>query len=58
MFTQVYEAPKTDGSGYIRDKQLQALELLKQAGWTAKNNTLVNAQGEPLRFTFLDGQAV
>ena len=56
VFTQVYEAPKTDGSGYIRDKQLQALELLKQAGWTAKNNTLVNAQGEPLRFTFLDGQ--
>ena len=56
VFTQVYAAPKTDGSGYIRDKQLQALALLKEAGWTAHNNTLVNAQGEPLRFTFLDGQ--
>ena len=56
VFTQVYQAPKTDGSGYIRDKQLQALALLKEAGWSAKNNTLVNAQGEPLRFTFLDGQ--
>jgi microcin C transport system substrate-binding protein len=56
VFTTVYEAPKTDGSGYIRDKQLQALKLLAEAGWTAKNNRLVNAAGEPLEFTFLDGQ--
>nr|WP_241486412.1 extracellular solute-binding protein [Pseudomonas helleri] len=56
VFTQVYQAPKTDGSGYIRDKQLQALALLKEAGWTPKNNQLVNAQGEPFTFTFLDGQ--
>ncbi|MQT29456.1 extracellular solute-binding protein, partial [Pseudomonas helleri] len=55
-FTQVYQAPKTDGSGYIRDKQLQALALLKEAGWTPKNNQLVNAQGQPFTFTFLDGQ--
>lgn len=54
VFTQVYQAPKTDGSGYIRDKQLQALALLKEAGWTPKDNLLVNARGEPLRFTFLD----
>ena len=33
VFTQVYQAPKTDGSGYIRDKQLQALALLKEAGY-------------------------
>ncbi|MCU1717172.1 extracellular solute-binding protein [Pseudomonas sp. 5P_3.1_Bac2] len=56
VFTQVYQAPKTDGSGNIRDKQLQALALLKQAGWTPKDNKLVNAQGEQLSFTFLDGQ--
>ncbi|WP_353232548.1 extracellular solute-binding protein [Pseudomonas helleri] len=56
VFTQVYQAPKTDGSGYIRDKQLQALALLKQAGWTPKDNKLVNAKGEQLSFTFLDGQ--
>ena len=31
-----------------------ALALLKEAGWTPKNNLLVNARGEPLRFTFLD----
>lgn len=53
VFTQVFEAPKTDGSGVIRDKQLQALALLRQAGWKAKDDKLVNAQGEPLSFTFL-----
>jgi len=53
VFTQVFEAPKTDGSGLIRDKQLQALELLEQAGWKAEGDKLVNAEGEPLSFTFL-----
>ena len=57
VFTEVFEAPKTDGSGYIRDKQLQALKLLAEAGWTPQHNRLVNAAGEPLEFTFLDGQS-
>ena len=56
VFNQVYQAPKTDGSGYIRDKQLQALALLKAAGWQPKGNKLVNDQGQQLSFTFLDGQ--
>jgi microcin C transport system substrate-binding protein len=43
VFTEVYQAPKTDGSGYIRDKQLQALKLLAEAGWTPQHNRLVNA---------------
>ncbi|TDV56821.1 microcin C transport system substrate-binding protein [Pseudomonas graminis] len=56
VFDQVWRAPKTDGSGYIRDKQLKALKLLADAGWHAKNNRLVNAAGQPLEFSFLDGQ--
>ena len=56
VFTQVFEAPKTDGSGLIRDKQLQALDLLEQAGWKPDGDQLVNAQGEPLAFTFLISQ--
>lgn len=56
VFTQVYQSPSTDGSGYIRDKQLQALKLLAEAGWHPDHNRLVNAQGEQLKFTFLDGQ--
>ncbi len=56
VFTQVFEAPKTDASGNLRDKQLQALALLEQAGWKPKGDQLVNAQGEPLSFTFLNAQ--
>lgn len=56
VFTQVWKAPKTDGSGYIRDKQLKALKLFAEAGWHPKNNRLVNDAGEPMAFTFLDGQ--
>ncbi|CAI8885161.1 microcin C transport system substrate-binding protein [Pseudomonas chlororaphis] len=56
VFSQVFEAPKTDGSGLIRDKQLQALALLEAAGWKPDGDTLVNADGKPLRFTFLNSQ--
>ncbi len=56
VFTQVFEAPKTDGSGLIRDKQLQALALLEEAGWKPDGDQLVNAAGQPLSFTFLNGQ--
>ncbi len=53
---QGLSATETDGSGYIRDKQLQALKLLAEAGWHPKDNKLVNAAGEPMVFSFLDGQ--
>lgn len=56
VFTQVFQAPKTDGSGVIRDKQLQALALLEQAGWKPDGDRLVNVEGEPLSFTFLNSQ--
>ena len=56
VFTTVFEAPKTDGSGVIRDKQLQALDLLEQAGWKPDGDQLVNADGDPLSFTFLVSQ--
>ncbi|MCF5724978.1 extracellular solute-binding protein [Pseudomonas syringae] len=54
VFTQAYQPPRTDGSGMLRDKQLQALALLEDAGWHPKGNQLVNAAGTPLRFTFLN----
>ncbi len=57
VFTIVFQTPKTDGSGFIRDKQLQALALLEEAGWMPQGDKLVNAQGEPLSFTFLNGQS-
>jgi microcin C transport system substrate-binding protein len=57
VFTTVFHTPKTDGTGFIRDKQLQALALLEEAGWMPKGDKLVNAAGEPLSFTFLNGQS-
>ncbi|MCO7564014.1 extracellular solute-binding protein [Pseudomonas sp. S 311-6] len=57
LFEQVFTAPVTDGSGIIRPQQLQALALLQSAGWRPEGDRLVNAQGEPLSFTFLNGQA-
>ncbi|KPW77750.1 Extracellular solute-binding protein [Pseudomonas cannabina] len=56
VFDSVFKAPQTDGTGFIRDKQLQALALMKEAGWTPKGDDLVNAQGEPFSFTFLNSQ--
>ncbi len=57
VFTTVFQSPKTDGTGFIRDKQLQALALLEEAGWMPQGDQLVNAAGEPLSFTFLNGQS-
>lgn len=57
VFTQVFTAPVTDGSGIIRKQQLQALELLQASGWRPEGDRLVNAEGTPLSFTFLNGQS-
>ncbi|MFV3402903.1 extracellular solute-binding protein [Pseudomonas sp. NY15463] len=57
VFNRVFTAPVTDGSGIIRTQQLQALALLQAAGWHPAGDRLVNAEGEPLSFTFLNGQS-
>ncbi len=46
--------PVNDGSGQIRNRMREALLLLKESGWQMKNNALVNAQGESLKFTVLN----
>jgi microcin C transport system substrate-binding protein len=56
VFTAAYQAPKTDGSGNIRDNMRQALRLLKEAGWTVKDEKLVNDTGHPFEFEFLLAQ--
>ncbi|MBJ9975115.1 ABC transporter substrate-binding protein [Pseudomonas sp. S75] len=57
VFDQVFQAPRTDGSGIVRPQQLQALQLLRAAGWHPEGDRLVNAEGTPLSFTFLNGQS-
>jgi microcin C transport system substrate-binding protein len=57
VFDSAYEAPKTDGSGNIRDGVRKALQLFKEAGWSVKNEKLVNdGTGKPLTFEFLLAQ--
>ena len=53
VFTKVYKAPETDGSGRIRDNLKIALKLLQEAGWRIKDRKLVNAQGQPFQFEML-----
>lgn len=57
VFGAAFQAPKTDGTGIIRGKQLQALKLLADAGWHPDGDRLVNAKGEPLTFAFLNTQS-
>jgi len=54
IFSETYEAPKTDGSGRIRGNLKKAFKLLKQAGWEIKDRKLVNSKtGEPFQFEIL-----
>jgi microcin C transport system substrate-binding protein len=58
VFTKPYEPPKTDGTGNIRDNMRQALRLFKEAGWSIKNEKLVNDKtGQPFEFEFIEGEA-
>jgi microcin C transport system substrate-binding protein len=53
VFTDVYEAPKTDGSGNNRTNLRRAALLLRKAGWTVKDGVLVDQAGVPLTFEIL-----
>jgi microcin C transport system substrate-binding protein len=54
VFTKEYDPPKYDGSGNIRDGLREALQLLKAAGWSFKNEKLVNdTTGQPFEFEIL-----
>ncbi|MCC3703204.1 extracellular solute-binding protein [Rouxiella badensis] len=54
VFSELYHPPSTDGSGNDRANLLKATALLKEAGWTVKNQQLVNNQtGTPFTFELL-----
>ena len=57
VFTQVYQAPRADGSGQDRSALRRARDLLTSAGWTVKDNRLVDKGGKPLEFEVLLVQA-
>lgn len=53
VFTEVYRAPVTDGSGRNRTQLREALGLLKQAGWRLESGKLVDSNGTPFNFEIL-----
>jgi microcin C transport system substrate-binding protein len=54
VFAKEYDPPKYDGSGNIRDGLRAAIQLLKEAGWSFKNEKLVSDKtGEPFQFEIL-----
>ncbi|HTV45453.1 MAG TPA: extracellular solute-binding protein [Stellaceae bacterium] len=54
VFTTEYDPPKYDGSGNIRSGLEKAVKLLMAAGWTFKDEQLVNAKtGQPFTFEIL-----
>jgi len=53
VFTTEYQPPATDGSGRNRANLVQALDLLKQAGWQVRDGRLADAAGRPFELEFL-----
>jgi len=54
LFTQPYQPPTTDGSGYDRASLLKAYDLLKQSGWQIRNHRLVSVRtGQPFNVELL-----
>ena len=53
VFTRPYAASVTDGSGRIRGALRRAARLLRAAGYTIRDNRLVDAEGAPFTVEFL-----
>ena len=54
VFSKVYKAPTTNGSGKIRNHLRTALRLLRSAGWELKKGKLINkTSGEHFTFELL-----
>lgn len=53
VFTDVYQPPKTNGSGDIRQNLRKASLLLQEAGWSLDKGVLKNKKGEEFKFEIL-----
>ena len=56
VFGPVPLPPSTAEPASLRGNLLQAVELLREAGWEYRDGALRNAKGEPFRFEILDDQ--
>lgn len=53
LFTEPFELPTTDGSGWARDNLKQALALIDDSDWQIVDGKLHDPHGRPLRIEFL-----
>jgi microcin C transport system substrate-binding protein len=53
LLTRPFALPVTDGSGNNREQLVEALKLLREAGWQVKDRKLLDANGQPAAFTIL-----
>ena len=53
LFTQPYQVSTTLGRGIDRATMRKAIALFAEAGWTLKNQRLVDGKGRPLRLELL-----
>jgi len=54
VFTTAFKVPNTGGTeDGLRENLKAAVALLEAAGWTVKDNQLVNDKGEPMKFEIL-----
>jgi microcin C transport system substrate-binding protein len=54
VFTQEFKPPLSDGQGFNRENLLEAVELLRQAGWEIRDKRLVHVRtGHPFRFEIM-----
>jgi len=58
IFTDVYQPPKTNGSGDIRQNLRRALQLLDEAGWKMDQGVLKNKNGKPFEFEIMTDSAM
>jgi len=56
VFAKVYQPPASDGSGNIRDGLRTAIALLRDAGWTIKDQKLAGPKGEAMEIELLNAQ--
>lgn len=53
VFTEIYNPPKTNGSGDVRINLRKARQLLAKAGWTLDKGVLKNAKGDIFKFEII-----
>ena len=56
VFTSVFEVPRSDASGIIREQQRRAYQLLQEAGWKIVDDKMVDTAGKPVSLEFLLAQ--